>query len=320
MTRSAPAFDTPAGLARTTFGSMGTDVVVLAPRGAVAAVEEVRALFAEWDLRFSRFRLDSELSRVNAAAGRPVVVSEAFAAVLTTVLRAARATDGLFDPTLLAPLMGLGYDRTFMDLPADREAVDADAADAASRTGSGGWRAIGVAAQARLVELPAGVGLDFGGIAKGMAVDAALTVLRGRGIEAAAVSAGGDLAVVGSPPGASGWPIALETAGHPVVVELEFGALATSSVLARRWRVGGTWRHHLLDPRTGLPANSGLASVSVAAATCAQAEVAAKAALILGPGRGAAFLVDRALDGLLAFPDGSTARVAGRAARPARAS
>jgi thiamine biosynthesis lipoprotein len=123
-----------------------------------------------------------------------------------------------------------------------------------------------------------------------MAVDAAIELLRDAGVGSALVSAGGDLAVLGRPPGAGGWSVRL--AEHPgdERVALCGGALATSSVTRRTWVQGDCRRHHLIDPRTGEPARGGLRAVSVAAATCEKAEVAAKAALVLGLDAGAALL------------------------------
>jgi len=152
------------------------------------------------------------------------------------------------------------------------------------------------------------VRLDLGGIAKGMAVDAAIDTLRAAGVRTAAVNAGGDLAVIGPPPDRESWPIAIDGAGERSVL-LRQGALATSSVLRRRWRVGGKERHHLLDPRTGMPAAGRIASASVAAATCRAAEVAAKVALLLGPREAALFLARHRLSGLLVLHDASTWRL-----------
>src|SRR5439155_22588655 len=132
----------------------------------------------------------------------------------------------------------------------------------------------------------AGVGLDLGGIAKGMAVDAALARLRALGVDAALVNAGGDLAVHGRLPGGTAWPVVVQGRRAPQTVLLERGALATSGIARRRWQQGQQSRHHLLDPRTGLPAQSGLLSITVVAARCVQAEVAATAAFVLGPQEG----------------------------------
>ncbi|HET7558896.1 MAG TPA: FAD:protein FMN transferase, partial [Limnochordia bacterium] len=170
----------------------------------------------------------------------------------------------------------------------------------------GDWRGVRLDRTRRTVMLPPGAALDFGGIAKGMAVDAALATLRAQGVRAALVDAGGDLAVLGTPPGEAGWPIAVaaEAERSPWMVTLQRGALATSGVGRRRWQKDGVWRHHLIDPRTGLSAAGGLRAASVAAGSCRQAEVAAKTALILGPEAGARFLAAHRLAGLLVDDEG----------------
>lgn len=274
---------------------MGTRVELLVPAGREPDARRLAGeLFARWEAGLSRFRPESDLSRLNALAGRAVPVGRLLLAVVEEALRAAEATGGLYDPALLTQLTALGYDRSFDELPCDGEDHSG-----APRPG-GRWREIRVDPDAGSVHLPAGVGLDLGGLAKGMAVDACGGLLRARGIVPALVSAGGDLAVAGAPAGGTGWTIALPEAGDAVTVVLRRGALATSSVRRRRWRRGGAERHHLIDPRTGLPAASGLSAVSVAADRCAQAEVAAKCALLLGPEDGRRFLDDRELPGLLA--------------------
>jgi len=289
----------PPGMRADRFPAMGTEVLVVAPEDEAAATEAVRELFGEWERCLSRFRADSELCELNRRAGAWVDASPLLVAVVGRALAAAVATDGAFDPTLLAQLVALGYDRTFSSLPADRPALARPSAP------GGGWRWVGIDPARRRVMVPAGAGLDLGGIAKGMAVDAALDLLRARGIEVALVSAGGDLAVCGTPPGLRGWPVAVEAREGSVDVMLRGGALATSSVGRRRWRQGGRTRHHLLDPRTGEPAAGGLWSVSVAASRCDQAEVAAKAALILGPREGAALLARHGLAALLVQESGA---------------
>jgi thiamine biosynthesis lipoprotein len=275
------------------FPAMGTEVLVVVPERRASAPAAIQELFAEWERCLSRFRADSELCALNRRAGAWLEVSPLLFRVLERALAAAAATDGVFDPTLLGQLVALGYDRSFGDLPHDR------AACAVTIGPGGGWRGIALDPARRRVMVPAGAGLDLGGIAKGMAVDAALELLRVRGIDTALVNAGGDLAVRGTPPGLRGWPVAVQAHEGSVGVMLRGGALATSSVGRRRWPQGGRTRHHLLDPRTGEPAASGLWSVSVAASRCDQAEVAAKAALILGPHEGAALLARHGLAGLL---------------------
>jgi thiamine biosynthesis lipoprotein len=290
----------PAGMRRVVFRAMGTEVLVVAEAAAAdRAGAGVARLFERWEQALSRFRQDSELSRLNALAGRPVVVSELLLGALAAALAAARATAGLYDPTLLRALERLGYDRSFEQVP-----PRAPAAAAAASPG-GAWRRIRLDQQTRTVTLPAGTGVDLGGIGKGMAVDAAVERLRADGLAVAIVNAGGDLRVLGSPAGVGWWPVAIDGPRGEVTVPLARGALATSGIARRRWRQGAAERHHLLDPRSGQPAWTGLWSVTVAAATCAQAEVAAKTAFILGPRAGAGFLAGKRLAGLLATDSGA---------------
>jgi thiamine biosynthesis lipoprotein len=186
---------------------MGTTISVLAPEeNAEAARDMTRWLFAEWEAALSRFRSDSELSRLNARAGEWVPVSSLLFDVTTTALEAARATNGNFDPTLLRQLVSLGYDRTFSRLPAIAAPLSEKILP------GGGWRGIRLDRDDRRIFLPEGVALDFGGIAKGMAVDAAVERLRAMGVASGCVNAGGDLATFGTPPDGDGWPIGVEGA------------------------------------------------------------------------------------------------------------
>lgn len=288
----------PDGLASRTFRAMGTHVLVVVPAAELArASREVEALFAAWEQALSRFRDDSELAALNRAAGRPVAVSELLFAAVATALDAACTTGGLFDPSLLEDLIRVGYDRSF-------EAVGARVpAGTGSPRGGGGWRGVRLNRAAQTIALPPGCALDLGGIAKGMAVDASLELLGALGIETALVSAGGDLAVRSPRPGSRTWPVAVGEDGYEIV-RLAAGAFATSSSLRRRWLQGDRQRHHLLDPRTGEPARGGLCEVTVAASTCAQAEVAAKAIFVLGPSLGPAFAKRHGLAARLIQEDG----------------
>ena len=292
-----PEFTIPAGMAQTSFHAMGTTVALLLPRAASEqATESVIDLFATWETALSRFQPDSELSRLNAQVGQPVVVSPLLLSVLTAALDAAEATQGIYDPTLLRQLITLGYNRSFDILPRSLPATSTMV------VGGGSWRGIQIDRGKRLVTLPEGAQLDFGGIAKGMAVDAALDLLREQGVASALVNAGGDLGVIGVPPALDHCPIQAPTGD---VVALRGGAMATSGIGRRQWVQGGQRRHHLIDPRTGTSAQSGLWSVTVAADRCMQAEVAAKVALILGPEAGTLFLQQHRLSGLLIREDGT---------------
>ena len=276
---------------------MGTSVTVAfvgtLPARAIGAVT---GLFARWERVLSRFDPNSELSQVNRAGGRPEPAGALFRNVLSVALDAARATDGLFDPTLGRQMAAIGYDRSFegplrqVGRTFVREAP------------GGGWRNVEIDDATGTVTLPLGVSLDMGGIAKGMAVDAAATLLAEFAAGPALVNAGGDIRVVGDD--LARWQVGLE----PLVgqsVSLDAGALATSGSTTRRWTQNGVKRHHVIDPRTGLSSRSQVRTATVAAATCTQAEVAAKVALLLGPEAGRTFLEHHNLPGLLALHDGS---------------
>lgn len=290
----------PSGLARSHLRAMGTTISLLVPADDLKQGEEiVQTIFADWEQTLSRFLPESGLSQLNRLAGNPVIVEELLFTVMSRALAAAQATGGLYDPTLLNQLMQAGYDRTFDELPAEQPAAQYQASP------GGKWRDIEVNQGLRLVTLPTGVGIDFGGIAKGMAVDAALKQLRLEGIQIALVNAGGDLAVQGVPLLEQQWPLEVQGKACSWVIPLKRGALATSGVARRHWRQGTQARHHLLDPRTGLPAESGLWSVTVAAALCEQAEVAAKVAFLLGEEQGSEFLCRHDLAGLFVREDGN---------------
>ncbi len=279
---------------------MGTTIsLLLAESQAEQGTQIVRDLFAEWEQALSRFMADSELSRLNQSAGTPVAVSDLLYSVLATALTAARATEGVYDPAMLEQLEKIGYDRTFDDIRAS------DFDPIIPGEPGGRWRGIKVNPIYREVTLPSGVKLDFGGIAKGMAVDAALERLDEYNISAALVNAGGDLAVLGHPPTGDVWAIAVPGRERYWSLPLYHGAVATSGIAHRNWRQGNVLRHHLLDPRTGLPAQSDLWSVTVVADRCEQAEVAAKVAFILGSHQGADFLRRYHIAGLLVREDGT---------------
>jgi thiamine biosynthesis lipoprotein len=257
---------------------MGVDVVV--GGAAPAELGRIRRLFDEWDRVFSRFHAASELSLVNAVPRETVLVSPLFAHVVRVALDAARSTGGLVDPTLGVAIEAAGYDRDFAALPHD---------GALGRPQRG--RPDAVALAGRLLSRPAGLRLDLNGVVKGMAVDRALSLIRGDGF----VSAGGDVAARG------GVVVALPGNGS---VRLDAGGIATSGTSRRRWTRGGAEQHHLIDPSTGRPADTPWDEVTVAAGTCAAADVAAKAAFLLG-WDGPAWLDERGLPGRF-LTDGAT--------------
>lgn len=281
------------------FLAMGTEVQVLLPEEHAEAITPVRELFADWEATLSRFLVDSELSRLNARTGEPVAVSALLFEVVSESLDAAIATDGAFDPTLLRQLVRIGYSRSFERMPPQAEPV------AGLDMRGGGWRSIALDTSSRTVALPVGCALDFGGIAKGMAVDAALRLLDGRGAAPALVSAGGDLSVRGLPAGLRSWSVLVGENPAGQIVPLVRGALATSGVARRSWLQGGARRHHLIDPATGESAENDLREVTVAAESCKMAEVAATASFVLGSHFGSDLLSRHRLAGRLTYRDGT---------------
>lgn len=259
------------------FRAMGTEVSLIGPAGRGSfhrAYLAVRARFEREERRCSRFRADSELSRVNANAGTWTAVSEGFARIVAFALDAARRTDGRFDPTVLEAVVAAGYDRDFDEVLASARAC------LRPPVRCGRWNEVEL--RDRHLRLPAGVGLDLGGVAKGWAVDVAATEAVDAGLPWALVNAGGDLRLCGRPP-EGGIEIGIEDPEDPSAelgrLRLVRGALATSSVTRRAW---GPDLHHLIDPLSGRPADGRVLQATVWAPTCAEAEVAAKDVLLSG--------------------------------------
>lgn len=278
------------------------------PGPADVWLPELESFFCEVEAELSRFRPDSGLSRLNACAGRgPQRVSLMLAAVLRLALQARDDTGGIFDPTVLPALQAAGYDRSFdlLGNGAAHAAVNAVGAGAPAAAGQAVDVSVALERMHGTVELPGGVQIDLGGIAKGWTVDRAAELLGAWG--AALVDAGGDIRATAAP-GGEGWPVAVEDPFHPdtdlAVVRLTGDAMATSTTLKRNWQTGGRQMHHLIDPRTGRPSESELVSVTVIAPTTAWAEIAAKAALILGRDEGRDFIERKGLDALLVDREG----------------
>jgi thiamine biosynthesis lipoprotein len=293
VSAASPARDEPAGVVTFAARALGSALrlSVHLPRtsspvqragdqaATAAAWAEVRAEFDAVDAALSRFRDDSEVTMLNRLAGsdRVVEVSWRTRRALATIDRAGRVTDGRFDASVLGALERIGEHGASLDPTGDARAATAPTIDPEERRS--------------LVHVPQ-VPVDMGGIGKGLALrwacERALRFLPpGAGLQ---VEAGGDVVAGGIPP-EEGWRIGVEDpaaaipdAAPPlVVVELRSGAVATSSVRVRRWVAqDGRVVHHLVDPRTGEPARTGLIAVTVAAADPAWAEVWSKALFLAG--------------------------------------
>jgi thiamine biosynthesis lipoprotein len=238
-------------------------------RELALAVTIVDHVVAEVDAAVSRFREDSELTRINTRAGRMTPVRPLTLRLVSLGRQVARDTQGAVDPTLAGDLDANGYDADIA-VVRDRSTVPA----ALPRVRRHSWRDVRIDSRFSLVGVPAGVGLDLGATAKAWTVDEAIRRLRRRLAGPALVSLGGDLAVSGAPAG--GWRVEVaETENGPSsVVTLHGGALTTSSTRGRRWRdADGRERHHLLDPRTGQPVRGRWRTATVWAPTALSANV-----------------------------------------------
>jgi FAD:protein FMN transferase len=260
---------------------MGTQVELFAvglPSGALTAA---RSRLAELEARWSRFRPNSEISTLNRAAGRPVKVSSETLTLLALVVLGWQATGGRFDPTVLDALEAAGYDRSFDQLPADRHPTADNRPAPGPAPGLAGIR---IDTEAGTITLPVGTRFDPGGIAKGYAADLLCAELRAGGAAGACVNIGGDLRVSGTAPRGGPWTVAVPHphGGQAATLELTDGAAATSSPLRRAWHAAGRLAHHLIDPHTGQPADTGILQATVVAAEAWRAEVAAKAAFLAG--------------------------------------
>jgi FAD:protein FMN transferase len=273
---------------------------------ARAAIESCMDWLKEVEQRLTRFNPESELCQLNSTAGTWCSVSWLTFTAVQEALAAAATSAGLFDPTLLPQLEALGYDRDFAEIASDADATPEPQPDPPASTAS--WRGIRMDAKRQRIRLPKGTRLDLGGIAKGWAADVALKRCF-QSFENVIINVGGDLRLRGQRQPGELWAVGIRDprydhlpgpAPNITVLTLGKGGLATSGGTSRFWRQGGKQRHHLLDPRSGLPANvwisfSGeeeetdeadpahlIATATALAPTAAQAEVAAKVALLRG--------------------------------------
>jgi thiamine biosynthesis lipoprotein len=263
------------------FTALGTvNTVMVDDSAALApAVALVQAQLKEIDEVCSRFRQDSELSRLNSRGGdRDIRLSPLLEEAIVAALNSAEMTGGLVDLTVGKCVEDAGYTVTFRELPAEGPPLQLRVRRVI------GWRALAYDPAAHTIRLPAGVGLDLGASGKAWAADRAATAVANSLGVSVAVCCGGDIAVRG-PVLEGGWPVRVAAdvdADEWQDIVVFDGGLATSGTTSRRWRRGGIELHHIIDPATGLSAKTPWAMVSVAAATCVEANAAATAALIMG--------------------------------------
>jgi len=288
------------------FRAMGSRMLAAVEADSAAAqraLQRVPVWFEAWEQALSRFRPDSELSQLNRRTGQPVAVSQTLWDVFQAARQAERFTGGLVTPTILDALTAAGYDRSFELIAPPGSALAWSLAGVPEPAGVIGWDEA-----TRTLVLPPSVHLDLGGIAKGWAAARAAARLSRYG--ACLVDAGGDIAVGRRRPGGEPWPVGVNDPFRPgtnlEVLELQHRGVATSGKDYHRWLRDGVWVHHIIDPRTGLPAMTDILTATVVAPTAVEAEAAAKAVLILGSREGMDWLdADPALAGLLVREDGT---------------
>jgi thiamine biosynthesis lipoprotein len=283
-------------------------------RGCALLVAELDAI----DRACSRFRPDSELWRVNHAHGRTMRVSALLAEAVSVALAAADVTDGDVDPTCGRSLARLGYDRDFAAARRNSGPLSLPAVPAV------GWRAVELDRERREIRIPSDAVLDLGATAKALAADRAAARIAAALGCGTLVNLGGDIAVAGEPPDQGwlvgivddrGFGVAASTAQpgpprHDAVVTIRDGGLATSSTEVRAWSRGTARLHHIIEPGTGLPVDSRWRTVSVAAATCVDANAASTAAIIRDD-RAPGWLASQHLPGRLVGHRGEIVTVAG---------
>ncbi len=297
-------------LATSDFRALGTGVrvITLEPQSLAAATIAVERVLGEIDETCSRFRSDSEVRRLNQAAGVPTRVSALLFQAIDTALRVSRMTGGAVDPTVGAAMRIIGYDRDFAMLPAD------GSFSVAVRPVPG-YERIQLDRHASTVTLQPEVEIDLGATAKALAADLCAEAALAVGASGILVSLGGDIAVAGDAPD-GGWPI-LIAEDHATqadlggeVIALNAGAIATSSTTVRRWRQGGEPRHHIVDPATGAPARVHWRTASVVAASCVDAKAAATASIVWGQAA-VAWLERNRLAARLIAANGDVTRLSG---------
>ena len=266
--------------------AMNTDILLAAEGQADqirAGFEQASEFIRSGESRFTRFSEDSELSALNRSSGKRFKASADLFSIIALTRRFFHLTRGLFDPSILPDLKRAGYDRSMEVL---RELGPSPLLETLLANEHPSFSEIDLDESDQTIQLPPGMAIDLGGIAKGWIAEQAANLLS-KYATACAVDAGGDMYLVGLPDGMEQWPVALEDPLQPetalTTLKVDPGAIATSTITKRVWQQAGKNRHHIIDPRTGEPAVSDWISVTVIAPHAYEAEVFAKALLIAGP-------------------------------------
>jgi thiamine biosynthesis lipoprotein len=273
------------------FRAMNSDIVLAAYGSDLTAINHGFALSRHFinqsETRFTRFTDTSELAELNRSAGAWFQASDEMFDVLQLGYRLSVETSGLFNPAILPALKRAGYDRSMDEIrtlsPRMETSEEGEQQSASERD----FRNIQLDMATKSILMPPGMQLDLGGIAKGWIAEKAARTLANVS-SACAVSAGGDMFLINLPEGEPDWEVGLENPLVPeenmAVLHVLPGAVATSSITKRQWKHNGRSQHHLIDPRSGEPAQTEWLSTTVWAEQAAEAEVYAKVLLIAGPG------------------------------------
>jgi thiamine biosynthesis lipoprotein len=287
-----------------TFQAMGSHVRLLVGEPgpgmmpAAAAAEQARRFVEDFDATLSRFKPDSELSRLNADERERVPASELMRRAVEAGVYAAERSDGLVDPTLVGEIEDAGYVASragIAGLPLSEALADAPARRPAHPRPDRRWREFAVDDAAGEVVRPAGLRFDTGGTGKGLAADMVAATLRG--YSRFIVDCGGDIRIGGADALVHPYEVFVEhpiTGGRAHVLRLGSGGVATSGINVRIWRdADGRFAHHLLDPASGEPAWTGLVGATALGDSALEAETLSKAALLSGPEGGREILAER---------------------------
>jgi thiamine biosynthesis lipoprotein len=285
------------------FRVMASAARVILVDPAPGALDQAQRRLDELEQHWSRFLANSDLSRLIRSPDVWTPVAPDTITLIESMQRGSSLTSGSYDPTMLHEIVAEGYVASIDD--PNRLSI---VVDLPSLVGS--VHDVGVDSENSMVRLPTGLGLDPGGIGKGLAADIVVAELLHAGTGGALVSVGGDLAAAGTPPAPDGWLVNVE---HPLdptttltTLAVSAGGVATSSTRTRRWNRDGVSRHHVLDPVSGRSSTSDLAAVTVVASAGWLAEIHATAALVAGSAGAMAHLAAHGLSGIVTTLDGET--------------